>query len=402
MIKDSYWKKLVAIFFLGWLLMYANRTALTGIMAVLETSWHLNRTQLGLLNSLFFFFYAAAQVPAGLLADRFGRKRILVPGFLVHALGAIASAFARSYPWLLGARAVTGLSQGTYFSPQYAISASQVPTRYKTVASAITMSGSALGIGLGTLLASFMVWRLELNWRVPLLFFGGATLLLTGIMAKAIKPDQVVQPAAKAGAGPQTTFKLNANLIKLFLVGALSMYGFYVIVTWLPYYLQVAREIEGGIAGAVSTIMPLATIPSAIGFGYLADRSGQRRRIMACLLPAGAIALAMVVWSSSLFGLYAALLLYGLSGKLVIDPLLIASVAEQTDARAHGKAFALLNFAGTVSMVLAPTITGLIVDITGSFNSGFFLAALLQATAWVLLLSMRTRESVKTEERHAS
>lgn len=371
--------------------MYANRTALTGIMSALEALWGLSRTQLGLINSAFFFFYAAAQVPAGLLADRLGRKRVLVPGFLLHSLGAIASGLATSFPWLLAARALTGLSQGTYFSPQYAISTAAVPPKYRTVASAVTMSGSALGIGLGTLIASFMVWRLGLSWRFPLVLCGGLALLLTLAMAKLINPDVARREATEEDSSPTPVFRPNANLVKLFLVGALAMYGFYVIVTWLPYYLQTARHIEGGIAGAVSTIMPLATIPSAILIGVLADRSGERRKIMLWLLPLGAIALALVVLSPSLLGLYIALLLYGLSGKLVIDPLLIAAVAEQTDASSHGKAFAFLNFAGTVSMVLAPTITGLIVDLTGSFDSGFLLAALLQAIAWGLLLSIRER-----------
>ncbi|HBK86491.1 MAG TPA: hypothetical protein DDZ53_10720 [Firmicutes bacterium] len=175
--EDGYWKRLIFVFFLGWLLMYANRTALTALMAILENLWNLNRTQLGLVNSAFFFFYAAAQVPAGLLADRIGRKRVLVPGFLLHSLGAIYSGLATSYPWLLGARALTGVSQGSYFSPQYAISTAAVPSKYRTVASALTMSGSALGIGLGTLVASFMVWRLGLNWRLPLLMFGGLALI---------------------------------------------------------------------------------------------------------------------------------------------------------------------------------------------------------------------------------
>jgi MFS family permease len=167
------------------------------------------------------------------------------------------------------------------------------------------------------------------------------------------------------------------------------MYGFYVIVTWLPYYLQMARGIEGGIAGAISTLMPLATVPGAILVGIYADKSGKRQAILQVLVPIAAIALTLVVLSPSMLGLYLALLLYGLTGKLVIDPLLIAMVSEETDVSSYGKAFALLNFAGTVSMVLAPTITGIIVDLTGNFHSGFLLAALLQATAWVLLLTMR-------------
>lgn len=383
----TYWKLLTFLFFLGWMLMYANRTVLTPLMSVLESNWGLSKAELGLLSSLFFLMYSVVQVPAGLLADRIGRKQVLVPGFLVHACGALLSGIAQTYPFLLGMRMLTGFSQGTYFSTQYAISTESVPSHRRTVASAITMSGSAIGIGLGTLTASLMVFRFGLPWRLPFITFGVLTVILTLILAKAIRT--VPQDQIPGDAVQSTPFRPNGTLIKLFLVGALTMYGFYVIVTWLPYYLQMSRGIEGGFAGAVSTLMPLATVPGAILVGVLADRSGQRQRLMTMLVPVAAVALVLVVLSPSQTGLYLALLLYGFTGKLVIDPLLIALVSEQTAASSYGKAFALLNFAGTISMVLAPTITGLIVDLTGSFHSGFLLAAGLQATAWLVLLSMR-------------
>lgn len=386
--SESYWKRLVLVFFFGWMLMYCNRTVLTPLMSVLETNWRLSKTELGLLSSLFFLMYSAVQIPAGLLADHIGRKRVLVPGFLLHATGALLSGLAGSFPFLLGARMLTGVSQGTYFSAQYAISTSEVPPRYRTVASAITMSGSALGIGLGTLVASWLVFRLQLSWRAPFLIFGALAVLLTLIMARVIRSEPTFSAALPTDRGA-TAFRPGRDLIKLFLVGALTMYGFYVIVTWLPYYLQMARGIEGGIAGAVSTLMPLATVPGAILVGIWADRTGQRQALLRTLVPIAALALMVVVLSPTLIGLYLALLLYGLTGKLVIDPLLIAMVSEQTDSSSYGKAFALLNFAGTVSMVLAPTITGLIVDFTGSFHSGFLLAAGLQAAAWLILLTMR-------------
>ncbi len=388
--SNNYWKSLTLLFFLGWMLMYANRTVLTPLMSVLESNWHLSKAELGLLSSLFFLLYSAVQVPAGLLADRIGRKQVLVPGFLIHAIGALLSGISQSYPFLLGARMLTGFSQGTYFSTQYAISTESVPPNRRTVASAVTMSGSAIGIGLGTLAASLMVFRFGLSWRVPFITFGVLTVVLTLVLARAIKSS----PQVKTGATiPSARFRPNGTLIKLFLVGALTMYGFYVIITWLPYYLQMSRGIEGGFAGAVSTLMPLATVPGAILVGVLADRSGQRQQLMIRLVPVAAVALVLVVLSPSEIGLYLALLLYGFTGKLVIDPLLIALVSEQTEPSSYGQAFALLNFAGTISMVLAPTITGVIVDLTGSFHSGFLLAAMLQASAWLILLSMRQRST---------
>lgn len=168
--------------------MYANRTALTGLMSVLEDLWKLNKTQLRLINSAFFLFYAAAQIPAGFIADRIGRKRVLIPGFFLHALGTIYSGLAAGFPWLLGARCLTGLSQGTYYSPQYAISTEVIPPKRRNVASAITMSGSALGMGLGTYVAGIMVWRWGYSWRTPLILFGSLALLLSFIMARVVAP----------------------------------------------------------------------------------------------------------------------------------------------------------------------------------------------------------------------
>lgn len=387
--SQTYWKRLVVVFFMGWLLMYANRTVLTPLMSILEVSWELNKTQLGLINSLFFLLYSAAQVPAGLLADRVGRKLVLVPGYLLHAVGAAFSGLATGYPFFLGSRMLTGLSQGTYFATQYAIISAEVPVRFRAVASAITMSGSALGIAAGTMLASLMVYQAGLPWRVPFLFLSALTMLLAVLMMRLIRSDAAWVATAKRTTAPKA-FRPSASLIKLFLTGSLTMYGFYVIVTWLPYYLQNTRGIEGSTAGIISTIMPLATVPSAILVGMYADRTGKRSSLMSWLIPLGAVALTLVILSPGRVWLYLALGLYGLSGKLVIDPLLIALVAEQADSASYGKAFALLNFAGTVSMVLAPTITGVIVDVTGRFDSGFLLAAVLQLSAWLILLSMRT------------
>jgi sugar phosphate permease len=169
------------------------------------------------------------------------------------------------------------------------------------------------------------------------------------------------------------------------------MYGFYVILTWLPYYLQTVRGYSGGEAGLVSTIMPLVAIPAAIISAQRSDKAGSRRKVMLSLLPIAAVALILIVASGSRVALYLALVLYGISGKLVVDPLMVALVADVAPKDAYGTVFGILNFVGSAAMVLAPTVTGYIADTTGSFNGGLYLAAALIAVAWTALWFVRER-----------
>lgn len=77
-VSNSYWIKVVAIFFVGWILMYATRTIFNPIMGVVGEEFGLSNTQLGLANSIFFLTYAVAQIPyvTGYLADSIGSMQV--------------------------------------------------------------------------------------------------------------------------------------------------------------------------------------------------------------------------------------------------------------------------------------------------------------------------------------
>ena len=69
-VSEKYWWKLVALFFLGWILMYADRTILNPVMGQIAKEFNLTNTQLGLVNSLFFLTYALTQIPFGIVGDK--------------------------------------------------------------------------------------------------------------------------------------------------------------------------------------------------------------------------------------------------------------------------------------------------------------------------------------------
>jgi MFS family permease len=58
--------------------MYADRTILSPVLGDIESEFGLSGAQLGLINSVFFLTYALMQIPSGALADRIGKKVVLV------------------------------------------------------------------------------------------------------------------------------------------------------------------------------------------------------------------------------------------------------------------------------------------------------------------------------------
>ncbi|MDN6578056.1 MAG: MFS transporter, partial [Lactiplantibacillus plantarum] len=84
-VSKNYWMKVVLLFFIGWILIYATRTIFNPIMGVVGDEFGLSNTQLGLANSVFFLTYAILQIPSGMIGDKIGRKIVIAVGFIALA-----------------------------------------------------------------------------------------------------------------------------------------------------------------------------------------------------------------------------------------------------------------------------------------------------------------------------
>lgn len=383
-LRMPYWQIVLAVFCLGWVFMYADRTVLSPILPLLAAEWHLTRGQLGLISSLFFLMYAALQIPTGLLADRYGRKRLLVPGYLLFGVTTALSALAPGYGVFLVLGAMTGLGEATYYPTQFSLSSEVIPRRVRSVGAAVINSGQAIGISLGLIVSSVLAFNLHAGWRASFAVMGVATIAVGVVIWALIREHRPAMGGADAPPGSgavsgrpvrRTRSFFTRDLILTYAVGFCSLYGFFAILTWLPYYLQVTRHIPGGTTGAISSLVPWASLPGALALSYLSDRLRRRRALVLGMMPVAALALLSIPLAQTTVELFAALIVYGLVGKLALDPLLVAYVADRTPREAYSSAYAFLNFTGMLSSILAPIITGILADRFGSLSIGFYLAA---------------------------
>ncbi|GAA4771037.1 MFS transporter [Microbacterium gilvum] len=374
-----------ALFSLGWVFMYADRNILSPVMTVIQEEWGLSSTQLGLMSTVFFLTYALMQIPTGYIADRIGRVRVVVIGYVAFGIGTILSGFASTFLIFLLFRAFTGIGEGTYYSPVYGISSSYVSKRWRGVSAAVINSGMAVGISLGFIGSSYLTFTLGLPWHITFLVFGAATVVVAALIHYFLSPVDDAHRASIAAAraddsaqeAPARGALFSRNHLLTYVLIFCSLYGFFSMLTWLPTYLQQARGVDPSQTGIIASLVPWASIPGAILLSMLARRLSNTRPLIVVLALLGGLCQILVPLTGDYALMIVGLVVYGLVGKLALDPILIAFLAENTPSSMYSRAYGYFNFAGMVSSIFAPYVTGALADATGSLESGFFLSAVL-------------------------
>lgn len=397
-VSNRYWIKLVAVFTLGWLVIYAARTILNPIMGNIKAEFTLDNAQLGLIMSLFFIGYTVTQIPSGIMGDKIGRKKILVPSFLVFGIFMVITGLMPSYFLFVIAWVIVGLAQGMFYGPQYALSSEAIPEKIITLGSALINSGMAFGTSIGYFISSISVSEMGLSWRIPFYIMAVPILIIAFLMYRIIKerPRKQVQQDENIAPFKMSSLFKNRNLILAYIIIFCSIYGFFMIITWLPYYLESERGINGAQVAFVASLVPWAAIPGSLFFSWLSDKLGRRKPVLMIMLPLAFIFTASIVFFDNLVILYIALIGYGIVGKISTNPVLIAVVADNAPKSALGTLFSVYNFIGMTASILAPYITGFLTDLTGSMAIGFYLAALLLVVGLVAALMLKEKGKVQT------
>lgn len=398
-VSQKYWWKVVALCFVGWILMYGDRTILNPVQTQIAAQYHINNTQLGLANSIFFLAYALTQIPFGMLGDKFGRRLVIMAGFLVFGIMTGMTGLATTFGIFLMFRVVAGAGQGTYYGPQYALSTEAIPTKDLTLGTAIINSGMAFGTSGGYLLSSKLVLENGMSWKVPFFIMAIPTVIV-GVLFMVLLKERVIRPEDKAKVDQSNDEKANEhvsvgslfknkNLLLAFILCFCSIYANFVIITWLPQFLQVERGFEGTSVGFISSLVPWASIPGAIIFARIYDKTKKTKQLIWLLVPISLLSVFGIAFIENRTLLIIVLILYGLTGKLAIDPILVAFVSKNSPRSSLSTALSAYNFIGMSGSILAPYVTGWISDSFGSMKIGFYLAAFLLLIG-VILFSFTT------------
>jgi MFS family permease len=261
----------------GYLLSYLFRTVNAVISPELVRDLTLHPSSLGLLTSAYFLAFGAAQIPVGMLLDRFGPRRVEPVLLSIAATGALVFANADSLPALAFARAVIGLGVcACLMAPLKALAAWYPPERLGSLAGWIMVAG-----GLGALAAST---PLELALRVTgwrNIFVALAVTTFAVALFIAWRVPDIPKPAHATGfraqwAGVTAVFR-HPRFWWLAPLGAFCMGSFFAIQgLWaVPWLMEVEGETRSGAARHL-LFMSAAILLGFVSLGLFGTRLAAR------------------------------------------------------------------------------------------------------------------------------
>jgi MFS family permease len=185
----------------------------------------------------------------------------------------------------------------------------------------------------------------------------------------------------------------NRQLLTLSAAGFFLIYGQWVMLTWGPSFLFKERGLSLNQAGLYTALVAIPSIAGALLWGRLSDRVG-RRRMLLMVAPFAAFAIFGVAFFGSLKLLLLFLIIYGFTGSLAINPMMVAwagDIATESKGIGLASAIGVLNAISVGGSIVAPVISGWFLDLTGSLAPAFYVASGCVATG--MLLCFLTREA---------
>lgn len=402
----EYWKKIVILLCMGWVTIWIYRSALSPVYPQIRTSLggNVSDTALGSISSFYFLGYVAMQIPAGFLVDKIGKKRVLIPGFILFGIAAFLISQSSSLVSIYAGSLLAGLGCGSFYGSAYSLTSQNIPLSKKSFSTAIVNSGSAIGSGLGLILSSYLVAQKGLPWQV--MMYIAVVMIICMLIAfqfvirnhkedmNSIQTNEIEENIKEVPTEKVSFKKLfSPNMLVAYVLYFATCYAYYMTVTWLPNFLGTERGFEGAAIGFSSSLVAFASIPGALFFSRLADKyMKQKTRFIVILELLAAAMLILTVQATSSTFLLISLILYGFLGKLAVEPIIISWLGENAPKVGIGTTLGVFNFFGMISSVIAPALTGSISDTTGSKVMGFYIAVILLVVGSLLFMLINVKK----------
>ncbi len=260
---------------------------LTYISPTLQRDWQLSAAAMSVIFSAGLCGMAIGGVLIAPLADRIGRRLVILMALSVMAIAMMASSFATGMAYLMFARVAVGTGIGTVLACIAALAAAHAPVQRRNFAVGILQAGYPLGATLtGFLTAAYLP---SLGWR--------SILLMTGIVSAAVVPFAFAFiPKGSAQHDPQTTHPVRAILEQkrrpaTLLLWTATLCGFmalYFIASWIT-----RLAIEAGLpetqAIVASAVYNIGSFFGVFGMSVAATRIDIRRLASGFLTAAAAV-----------------------------------------------------------------------------------------------------------------
>lgn len=396
---------------------YLDRQLLVNMAAPIKKDLHIADERFGLFSSVFLWIYGICSPFAGYLADRVGRKPVILASLVIWSAATLASGFVTSFEEMLIARALLGVSEAFYMPAAVALIVDHHAGRTRSRATGLHLSG----VYVGSVLGGLGGWLAESQgWRLGFILFGsigvGYALVLVVVLRLEEPPPASVPegkeeeetdwhalppaaPVLSPVANPFRALLSTRGFVLLLGMNLLNGAAYWPVRNWLPSFFNA----ELGVSLTWSGLYGTAAFNAAAFVGMLlgstiSDRLAAGNPRVRALVPAVGFCFAAPCLFALGLGvlvipaLVACIFVVGMSQGF-LDANLMPAVCTVADAKHRATGYGLMNFVGTTAGGVMTYVGGRLKDAQVPFTVTFQFAAVFILIAGLLLFAVRPSQS---------
>lgn len=275
--------------FLGWALDGLDVMVYSFVIPSLIAAWQISKGEAGLLGTAALLVSALGGWLAGLLADRFGRTRILQLTIFWFSFFTFLSGFTNSFWQLLITRGLQGLGFGGEWAVGSVLIGEMIRSEHRGKAVGTVQGGWAIGWAAAAIFNGilFSMFSAEVAWRF-MFWIGILPGLLVFYIRRKVPEPEVFQKTRKQvkDLGEKGSFLdiFSATILKVTALTSLISVGvqggYYAITTWLPTYLKTVRGLSVLNTSSYLLVVVLGSFVGYLISAHLADRIGRKKTLM--------------------------------------------------------------------------------------------------------------------------
>jgi sugar phosphate permease len=366
-------RRVLTLLWIEFFTAYLDRTNIAVAGPTLMKSLAITPQLFGYVLAAFTAGYAVMQVPGGILADRFGVRRVLVAALLVWSLFTGLTALAASAGALILIRFCFGLGEGIESGAHFRALGDTFSSRERSTASGILHTSLALGPAVAAPLAAAIIGAH--GWQALFIWFTVPGVIVAALVWRYF-PKTTGRPSSREAAASGNPLQRGPRLWWMFAAYLCFNVAFWGLAGWMPSYLSSERHIELKSLGVAASVPYLFGFAGLLVLGWVARTLLYERRAQ---LVAGAYVLAGL---SLFIAFRAGDVVTCITGLSIAAFFLYGSFApfwavslDLVPEGSHGAISGFVNLGGQIGGFFAPIAVGAFVGATHSYAGGFALMA---------------------------
>ena len=371
---------------IAWLFDAMDVGMLSFVIAALHKEWQLSTVEMGWIGSVSSIGMAVGAILFGMMADRFGRKAILILTLLVFSIGSGISAFATGYGIFLVLRFIIGAGLGGELPVASTLVSESVPVEKRGRSVVLLESFWAAGWLLAAIISYFVmpIW----GWRVAI-FATGLAGLYAFYFREGIHESRAFKKVARPGLIKTLTTLWRPPYVRstlmLWIVWFMVVFSYYGMFLWLPSVMVLKGFSLINSFGYV-LIMTLAQLPGYFVAAWLIEKWGRKTVLSLFLLGTAGSALGFGLPMLLTAGMLLSFFNLGAWGALyAYSPEQYPTIVRSSGS---GMAAGIGRIGGIVGPLLVGHLLGANWSVTGIF--GIFTASILIAIIAIIFLGKET------------